>query len=191
MKGRPLLIVTCCLILAGCSGGPLPGTRADSDDAPRGSRVALASQARAEARARTETGSWADPQAIERSKFRRTHPDRCASDARGLACSDDAPIRVAPNAGILFEGRVAISFATLTDGSRCFGEARQGQPRDENILVVRGYQGGGGQIPRGRSLGRIAGTGDPLTWEQVADPAKFLALCHGMNAAPAAARKVG
>jgi len=187
---RLLSLALCGLILAGCAASiPLPGRKGDG--APGDSRVALASQARAEARARNADGSWADLRAIETSKFRRAHPGRCASDARGLACADEAPIKVAPEAGISFEGRVAIAFAALPDGSRCFGEARQGQPRDENILVVRAYQGGGGVVPRARSLGRIAGTGDPLAWEQVADPSRFLTLCQGMGAAPAAVRRAG
>lgn len=189
MTGRLPTLALCGLILAGCSSGvPLPGRKADDGATPR---VALASQARAEARARKDDGSWADPQAIQRSKFRSIHPDRCTADARGLACTDEAPVRVEPATGITFQGRVAIAFAALPDGSRCFGEARQGQPRDENILVVRAYQGGGGVVPRARSLGRIAGTGDPLAWEQVADPSRFLTLCQGMGAAPAAVRKAG
>lgn len=170
--------------LAGCGGLPGSGVGGKAD------RVMLASEARADARARDTDGGWTHADPIATSRYRRAHPDDCVSDARGIACTDKAPIEVAPGAGVEWQGHVAIGFATLADGSRCFGEARNGSPRSENILVVRGYAGADGMIPRARTMGRIAGTGDRLTWDQVASPAAFLDLCHRIGPAPGATRRV-
>ncbi|MDP5307486.1 hypothetical protein [Paracoccus spongiarum] len=100
-------------------------------------------------------------------------------------------LAIAADAGLDWQGQVAIGFATLADRSRCFGEARNGTPRSEDILVVRGYQGGNGVIPRARTPGRIAGTGDPLGLEQIADAGAFLDLCHRMGGAPGATGRAG
>lgn len=171
-------------VLAGCAtdGKLRAGATAD--------RVMLASEAKADARARNDDGSWTNPDPIASSRYRKVHPDHCRADARGVACTDQAPIEVMPGAGVEWQGHVAIAFAALADGSRCFGEARKGTPRSENILVVRGYPGANGTIPRARSLGRIAGTGDRLSWAQVADPAAFLELCHRMGPVAGAAGRI-
>lgn len=188
MTGQLLLAASALLLLAACTSGA--GMRPGGADGEE-KRVALASEARAEARARDDDGRWADDAAIEESRYRRKYPGNCLSDARGLACSDQAPVDIPADAGLEWQGHVAIGFATLADGSRCFGEARNGTPRSENILVVRAYQGVNGVIPRARTLGRIAGTGDPLNFDQVASAGAFLDLCHRMGGAPGATGRAG
>ena len=147
-------------------------------------RLVMAAEARAQTRARNQDGSWAVADPIKGSDYHANFAQNCVTDGRGMACADHAPIEMPGDAGTAPQvaGRVAIAFAALSDGSRCTGEARQGKTRaEENLLVVRGYPGANGAVPRARSLGRMAGNGDAITWDQIASPQTFLALCHGMK----------
>lgn len=147
-------------------------------------RLVQAAEARAQTRARNPDGSWAVAAPIKGSDYHADFAGNCVTDARGMACADHAPIEMPGEAEAApqIAGRVAIAFATLADGSRCTGEARQGKIRaEENLLAVRGYPGANGAVPRARSLARMAGNGDAITWDRIASPQAFLALCHGMK----------
>lgn len=181
---------TTCLasLLLAASCGPVPTPRMPQMDIwPDGDapdRLVMAAEARAQTRARNPDGSWAVADPIGDSDYRGEFPGNCVSDARGTACADHAPVETPAGTATAPQtsGRVAIAFAILPDGSRCTGEARQGQTRaEENLLAVRGYRGAGGIVPRARNLGRMAGNGDPITWDQIAEAQAFLALCHGMK----------
>lgn len=181
--------IACLLSLflaAGCSTGAMP-RMPKMDIWPDGEapdRLVMAAEARAQTRARNSDGSWAVADPVRQSDYEDDFPGSCASDARGTACADHAPVEMPAEAATAPQvtGRVAIAFATLSDGSRCTGEARQGQTRaEENLLAVRGFPGANGAVPRARSLARMAGNGDAITWDQIADARAFLALCHGMK----------
>lgn len=151
-------------------------------DAP--DRLVMAAEARAQTRARNPDGSWAVADPVRDSDYEKDFASNCVTAAQGTACADHAPVQMPAEAATAPQvtGRVAIAFATLSDGSRCTGEARQGQTRaEENLLAVRGFPGKGGAVPRARSLARMAGNGDAITWDQIADARKFLALCSGMK----------
>lgn len=171
-----LLLVASCTTVAQMTPG-------DGKDA-HGDRVMLAAEARGAARERTETGAWADPDAITASEFRKDYPNHCVTTAGGTACTDQTPVLAGPESDPTWHGRVAIAFAQIGDGSRCFGEARQGALRggvmSGNIVVVRSYPGAGGVIPRARTQAVVGGNGDPLHWDQVTRPAAFLDLCQRM-----------
>jgi hypothetical protein len=174
------------LLAAGCSTVPMP-RMPKMDIWPDGAapdRLVMAAEARAQTRARNPDGSWAVADPIKGSDYQKDFGWNCVTDARGTACADHAPVEMPAGAATAPQvtGRVAIAFAALSDGSRCTGEARQGQSRsDENLLAVRGYPGAGGAVPRARSLARMAGNGDAIGWDQIADARSFLALCHGMR----------
>lgn len=147
-------------------------------------RLVMAAEARAQTRARNPDGSWAVADPVRASDYENDFAANCVTAAQGTACADYAPVQMPASAATAPQvtGRVAIAFATLTDGSRCTGEARQGQTRaEENLLAVRGFPGQGGAVPRARSLARMAGNGDAITWDQIADARAFLALCQGMK----------
>ena len=151
-------------------------------DAP--DRLVMAAEARAQTRARNPDGSWAVADPIRGSDYEDDFAASCVTTAQCTACADHAPVEMPAEAAVAPQvtGRVAIAFAALSDGSRCTGEARQGQTRaEENLLIVRGFPGKGGAVPRARSLGRMAGNGDAITWDQIADARTFLALCSGMK----------
>lgn len=151
-------------------------------DAP--DRLVMAAEARAQTRARNQDGSWAVADPITGSDYHQDFAANCVTDARGTACADHAPVEVPtdPATAPQVTGRVAIAFAALADGSRCTGEARQGKTRaEENLLAVRGYPGAAGVVPRARNLARMAGNGDAIGWDQIADAGSFLALCHSMK----------
>ena len=174
------------LLSAACSSVPMPRMpKMDvwpDGDAP--GRLVMAAEARAQTRARNPDGSWAVDDPIAGSDYETEFPGNCVTAAQGTACADHAPVEAPAAEGTAPQvtGRVAIAFAALSDGSRCTGEARQGQTRsEENLLAVRGYPGAGGNVPRASSLGRMAGNGDAITWDQIADPRAFLALCSGMK----------
>lgn len=174
------------LLAAGCSAVPMPRMPRiniwPGGEAP--DRLVMAAEARAQTRARNPDGSWAVADPVAGSDYRRDFASSCVTDPHGTACADQAPVQMPSGAQTAPQvtGRVAIAFAALTDGSRCTGEARQGQARaDENLLVVRGFPGANGAVPRARNLARMAGTGDPIAWDQIADARSFLALCSGME----------
>lgn len=147
-------------------------------------RLVMAAEARAQTRARNADGSWAVTDPVRTSDFERDFPGNCVTGAGNTACTDQAAVQVPAGEATAPQtsGRVAIAFATLADGSRCTGEARQGRsPAEENLLVVRGYPGAGGAVPRARSLARMGGNGDAIDWDAIASPQAFLALCHGMR----------
>lgn len=151
-------------------------------DAP--DRLVMAAEARAQTRARNPDGSWAVADPVRESDYENDFAANCVTAAQGTACADHAPVQMPAGAATAPQvtGRVAIAFATLSDGSRCTGEARQGATRaEENLLAVRGFPGAGGAVPRARSLARMAGNGDAITWDQIADPRAFLALCSGLK----------
>ncbi|WP_377759203.1 hypothetical protein [Paracoccus angustae] len=174
------------VLAAGCSTGAMP-RMPKMDIWPDGEapdRLVMAAEARAQTRARNPDGSWAVADPVRDSDFKNDFPANCVTDARGTACADHAPVEMPAGAAAAPQvaGRVAIAFATLSDGSRCTGEARQGQTRaEENLLAVRGYPGANGAVPRARNLARMAGNGDAITWNGIADARSFLALCHGMK----------
>ncbi|WP_295043749.1 hypothetical protein [uncultured Paracoccus sp.] len=151
-------------------------------DAP--DRLVMAAEARAQTRARNADGSWAVADPVRQSDYEDDFPGSCTSDPRGTACADHTAVEAPAGEATAPQtaGRVAIAFASLADNSRCTGEARQGRTRaEENLLVVRGFPGAGGAVPRARNLARMGGNGDPINWDQIADPRAFLALCHGMK----------
>ena len=151
-------------------------------DAP--DRLVMAAEARAQTRARNQDGTWAVADPVKGSDYHGDFAANCVTDARGTACADHAPVQMPTEAATAPQvtGRVAIAFAALSDDSRCTGEARQGRTAaEENLLAVRGFSGSGGAVPRARSLARMAGNGDAITWDRIADPRAFLALCHGMK----------
>lgn len=174
--------LTALLLAAGCTtiAEMTPG---DGKDA-HGDRVVLAAEARGAARERSDTGAWADPDAILASEFRKDYPNHCVTTAAGTACTDQTPVLAGPQSDPKWHGRVAIAFAQISDGSRCFGEARQGALRggtmSGNIVVSRGYPGAGGVIPRAQTQAVVGGHGDPLNWDQITRPAAFLDLCQRM-----------
>lgn len=174
------------LLAAGCSAVPMP-RMPRMDLWPGGAapdRLVMAAEARAQTRARNPDGSWVVADPIGQSDYRNDFAASCVTDPRGTACADQAPVQMPAGADTAPQvtGRVAIAFATLSDGSRCTGEARQGRTRpEENLLVVRGFPGTGGAVPRARSLARMAGNGDAITWDRIADARTFLALCSGMK----------
>ena len=172
------------LLAAGCSAMPAPRMPKMNiwPDGEAPDRLVMAAEARAQTRARNADGSWAVADPVRDSDYEDDFAANCVTDARGTACADHAPVEMPAEAATAPQvtGRVAIAFATLADGSRCTGEARQGQTRaEENLLVVRGYPGAGGAVPRARSLARMAGNGDAIAWDGIADARNFLALCHG------------
>lgn len=186
------------LLAAGCGAGPMARMpRMDiwpGGDAP--GRLVMAAEARAQTRARNPDGSWAVADPVGTSDYRDDFASACVTTAQGTACADQAPVEMpvqmsaqmsaqmpaGADAAPQVTGRVAIAFATLSDGSRCTGEARQGRTRaEENLLAVRGFPGAGGAVPRARSLARMAGNGDPIAWDAIADARAFLALCSGMK----------
>ncbi|TBN53091.1 hypothetical protein EYF88_02520 [Paracoccus sediminis] len=151
-------------------------------DAP--DRLVMAAEARALTRARNQDGSWAVADPVGGSDYRNDFAASCVTTVQGTACADQAPVQVPAGAQTAPQvtGRVAIAFATLPDGSRCTGEARQGKTRaEENLLAVRGYPGANGIVPRARTMARMAGNGDAVSWDQIADARKFLSLCDGMK----------
>ena len=174
------------LLAASCGSVPMP-RMPKMDIWPGGEapdRLVQAAEARAQTRARNPDGSWAVADPIKGSDYHAGFAGNCVTDARGMACADHAPIEMPGDAATppAVTGRVAIAFATLADGSRCTGEARQGRSRaEENLLVVRGYPGANGAVPRARSLARMTGNGDAITWNQIANAPTFLALCSGMK----------
>lgn len=174
------------LLAAGCSTVPVP-RMPKMDIWPDGAapdRLVMAAEARAQTRARNPDGSWAVADPVGASDYRQDFAANCVTTARGTACADHAPVELPAEDATAPQvtGRVAIAFATLSDGSRCTGEARQGQTRaEENLLVVRGFPAAGGAVPRARSLARMAGNGDTITWDRIADARAFLDLCHGMK----------
>lgn len=174
------------LLLTACGAMPAPRMpKMDiwpDGDAP--DRLVMAAEARAQTRARNPDGTWAVADPVRESDYEDDFPGSCTSDARGTACADHAPVQAPAGEATAPQtaGRVAIAFASLADDSRCTAEARQGRTRaEENLLVVRGFPGAGGAVPRARSLARMAGNGDAITWDQIADPRAFLALCYGMK----------
>jgi hypothetical protein len=181
--------IACLLSLflaASCSAVPMP-RMPEMDIWPDGDapdRLVMAAEARAQTRARNPDGSWAVADPIIGSDYHGDFAANCVTAAQGTACADHAPVEMPADVatGPQVTGRVAIAFATLSDGSRCTGEARQSEKRaEENLLAVRGFPGAGGAVPRARSLGRMAGNGDAITWNQIADARAFLALCSGMK----------
>ena len=174
------------LLAAGCSAVPMPRMPRlaiwPGGAAP--DRLVMAAEARAQTRARNPDGSWAVADPVAGSDYRQDFAANCITDARGTACADHAPVQMpaGTQAAPQITGRVAIAFAALPDGSRCTGEARQGRTwAEENLLVVRGFTGANGAVPRARSLARLAGNGDAINWDQIADARIFLALCSGMK----------
>lgn len=183
MRRRFLLLpLTAMMLVASCTtvAKMRPGSGTDA----HGDRVTMAAEARGAARERTAAGGWADPDAILKSDFRKDYPNHCVTTASGTACTDQTPVLAGPQSDPTWHGRVAIAFAQVADGSRCFGEARQGALRggvmSGNIVVVRSYPGAGGIIPQAQTQAVVAGNGDPLSWEQVTRPADFLQLCLRM-----------
>ena len=185
MNVRTTLLLSL-LLAAGCSTGPMP-RMPEMDIWPDGDapdRLVMAAEARAQTRARNPDGSWAVADPVKESDYEADFAANCVTTAQGTACADHAPVEMPAEAATAPQvtGRVAIAFATLADGSRCTGEARQGATRaEENLLVVRGFPDQGGAVPRARSLARMAGNGDAITWDQIADARTFLGLCHGMK----------
>lgn len=186
MKSVCLACLASLALAAGCSSGAMP-RMPKMDIWPGGEapdRLVMAAEARAQTRARNPDGSWAVADPVRDSDYEADFTANCVTDARGTACADHAPVQVPTEAGTAPQvtGRVAIAFATLADGSRCTGEARQGQSlAEENLLVVRGFPGQGGAVPQARSLARVAGNGDAIGWDRIAEARSFLALCHGMK----------
>ncbi len=186
IPNRLALLLPALLLAASCSAVPVP-RMPKMDIWPDGEapdRLVMAAEARAQTRARNPDGSWAVADPISGSDYQQDFAANCVTAAQGTACADHAPVELPTQAATAPQvtGRVAIAFAALSDGSRCTGEARQGQTRsEENLLAVRGYPGAGGNVPRARSLGRMAGNGDAITWDQIADARSFLALCSGMK----------
>lgn len=186
MKPARTTLLLSLLLAASCSTVPVPRMpKMDiwpDGDAP--DRLVMAAEARAQTRARNPDGSWAVADPVRESDYEDDFAPNCVTTAQGTACADHAPVEMPAEAATAPQvtGRVAIAFATLADGSRCTGEARQGATRaEENLLAVRGFPAQGGAVPRARSLGRMAGNGDSITWDQIAEPRSFLALCSGMK----------
>ena len=182
---RPACLVFL-LLIAGCSTVSVPRLpKMDiwpDGDAP--DRLVMAAEARAQTRARNPDGSWAVADPIGGSDYHDDFAASCVTAAQGTACADHAPVQIPAGMATAPQvtGRVAIAFAALSDGSRCTAEARQGKSvAEENLLVVRGYPGANGAVPRADSRARMAGNGDPITWNHIADARAFLALCSGMK----------
>lgn len=175
----PFLLLT----VAGCAVAskirPGDGTE------PQGDRVMLAAQARGEAREREASGAWANPGAIRNSDFREQFPQNCTESGSGIACTDQTPVRAGSEGDPAWQGRVAIAFSEMGDGSRCFGEARQGTMRggvmSGNIVAVRSYPGANGRVPRPTIQTVVAGSGDHVSWDDIASPQAFLGLCNRMG----------